>query len=151
MVPLTKNGRRTCKTVHRLVALAFHGDKRNALHCEVAHLDNDRTNARADNLKWVSKVENRSHRILHGTDDRGEKNHFAKLTEDDVREIRKRAAAGEGCTALGRAFGVHEKTIRNIRDKKKWRHVEAESPQSGGATSAVTPESHSHRPSQRSE
>src|SRR4051812_23187911 len=66
-VMLSKSCVRKPFTVHRLVALAFHGDKRNALHCQVGHLDGDMKNPRADNLKWVSKTENESHKLRHGT------------------------------------------------------------------------------------
>lgn len=61
-VILKANGISATRTVHRLVAEAFHADKRNALHVEVDHIDRDRTNAQADNLRWVSKGENMARR-----------------------------------------------------------------------------------------
>lgn len=106
--------------LHRLVALTFHGDKRNKLHNEVAHLDNDRTNARADNLKWVSKVENHSHRLLHGTHPSGERHPRAKLTEASVVAIRH---ARDPYGLLAARYGVSPYTISDIKRGRRWRHV----------------------------
>jgi hypothetical protein len=53
VVSLNRFGVRKTHALHRLVALSFHGDKCNALHNEVAHLDGDKTNPRSDNLKWA--------------------------------------------------------------------------------------------------
>jgi len=53
----------------------------------------------------------------------GEKNGCAKLTEDDVREIRRRYAGGETQAALGREYGVGQTTISWIVNRKHWRHI----------------------------
>lgn len=55
---------------------------------------------------------------------RGESHLSAKLTEDDVRRIRSRyAAGGISHAALGREFGVYESTIAKIVARKTWAHV----------------------------
>ena len=54
---------------------------------------------------------------------RGESHWMAKLTEDDVREIRKRRADGELMLALAKAFGVSEMQISYIVRRKQWTHV----------------------------
>lgn len=54
----------------------------------------------------------------------GEASPFAKLTDDAVREIRKRHAdGGESFSALGRAFGVSRTTIKQAVRRQLWRHV----------------------------
>lgn len=54
---------------------------------------------------------------------RGEGNH-AKLTTQQVTEMRRRHAAGEAnCAQLGSAYGVHATTVRDIVKRRKWRHV----------------------------
>lgn len=55
---------------------------------------------------------------------RGEHHVLSKLTDDKVREIRRRAAAGESVRDLGRAFSVHYMTIKSAVDRKTWRHVD---------------------------
>jgi hypothetical protein len=113
-------------SIHRAVALAFHGDKRNALHREVAHLDGNRANPRADNLKWVSKVENMSHKLRHGTRQAGERHPRAKLSAAQALSIRNRSRAGEACSSLGREFGISEATARDIRSGRLWKCLQAD-------------------------
>jgi hypothetical protein len=43
--------------VHRIVAMAFHGPKPSPDHV-VDHIDTNRQNNRADNLRWVTRLEN---------------------------------------------------------------------------------------------
>ena len=55
---------------------------------------------------------------------KGEKNGNSKLTEDDVREIRKRYAEG-GITQqqLGLEYGRHNAKISSIINRKSWKHI----------------------------
>ena len=55
---------------------------------------------------------------------RGERNGRAKLTVGKVREIRKRAAAGERKVDLAREFSFTPEGIHSIVSMKTWRHVE---------------------------
>jgi hypothetical protein len=111
------DGVRKPYTVHRLVALAFHGEMRNALHREVAHLDGSKTNARADNLKWVSRTENESHKYRHGT---RASHRFSRLTEEQARAI-KLACGVRRYADIAREYGVSESTISGIAQGKRWR------------------------------
>lgn len=54
---------------------------------------------------------------------RGENHTRAKLTEDAIRAIRRRAAQGESQTALSREFAVSTGRICDIVHVKAWRHV----------------------------
>ena len=58
-------GRGNTRMVHRLVAEAFHGLC--PLGCEVRHRDGDRTNPRADNLRWGTRSENIRDAVRNGT------------------------------------------------------------------------------------
>lgn len=48
----------------------------------------------------------------------------AKLTPDEVREIRSRAANGESCESLALEYGVTVRHVRSIIDGKHWKHME---------------------------
>jgi hypothetical protein len=50
----------------------------------------------------------------------GERKWSAKLTEDQVRAIR---ASREPSVDLAKKFGVHQKTVEDVRRKKTWKHV----------------------------
>lgn len=54
---------------------------------------------------------------------RGSKNGWAKLTEDQVREIRRLCQAGAVPKRLGSQFGVAETAIYSILNGRTWRHV----------------------------
>jgi hypothetical protein len=54
---------------------------------------------------------------------RGSKHPNAKLTEDDVREIRRRRATGESFASLAEAFGIANRNIQAVVYRRSWRHV----------------------------
>lgn len=54
---------------------------------------------------------------------RGEDHGMARLTEQDVRDIRARLAAGDAPSALASEFGVHAAHIRNIGYRRFWKHL----------------------------
>jgi len=54
----------------------------------------------------------------------GERSPSAKLTEDQVRTIRQRLAAGETERALGDEYGVGHTSIHRIKTREHWSHVE---------------------------
>lgn len=53
----------------------------------------------------------------------GSINHKAKLTEDDVRQIKKEATPDVPNDYLAERYGVSRKTIWRIRHGKGWTHV----------------------------
>lgn len=116
-VALSKDGRRTTKTVHRLVCRAFHGEPY-LIWNEAAHLDGDRANPSADNLRWVNKVENHDHMRRHGTHPAGHRNGRSKLSPVQVAAIR---SATNRYPALAERYGVSVSTIERIRAGKTYR------------------------------
>ena len=54
---------------------------------------------------------------------RGEAHGRARLSEEQVKEIRSRCDAGESKTALAHVYGVSLPLIQKIHRRKLWRHV----------------------------
>lgn len=54
---------------------------------------------------------------------RGEQHHEAKLTADNVRELRHLHAQGETLRDLGVKFGVSNVSVYNAVTRKTWGHV----------------------------
>lgn len=54
---------------------------------------------------------------------RGEATARAKLTEVEVREIRRRANAGEPQTVIACDYGVTKECIHSVVHRKTWKHV----------------------------
>lgn len=124
-VILTKNGERKTFRVNRLVAMAFVENPANKP--EVDHINTDKTNNRADNLRWVTHPENVAHSIETGLYKRGADCSFAKLTEDDVRYIRSVYIPKHpefGRNILARKFGVSTPTITNVVTGKRYKNVD---------------------------
>ncbi len=59
---------------------------------------------------------------------RGEGNAAAKLTEADVREIRRRLADGERGSDIARAMGIPKLMVSKIKCGRTWTHVQPEQP-----------------------
>lgn len=109
-------------SVHRLVASAFHGPCPPGLEC--SHLNGDATDNRPSNLTWESHAENLSRMKEHGTTTRGERSASAKLTRDQVLEIRhRRNIFGEKLVVLAKEFGVCEQNISQIARGDTWKEV----------------------------
>ena len=105
--------------IHRLVAGAFIPNP-DGLE-EVNHKDCDRTNNRADNLEWVSRVGNIAHSISAGRNIAlANPNKIRKLTPEAVAIIRAEYREGTGGSNPGNAlelaerFGVERGTIYKV-------------------------------------
>jgi hypothetical protein len=133
VVSLWLNGRRVLRSVHTLVCEAFHGPKPDPKH-HAAHWDGDRQNARADNLRWASPRENEADKVRHGRTLIGRHHGPTKLSEDEVREIRRRWAAlprssgGErvkkgAAGPLAEEFGICLPYLREVVRGGTWRGV----------------------------
>lgn len=120
---LAAKGRRADPHIHVLVAAAFLGPRPPGHH--VHHKDGNKLNPRLDNLEYVSPE---AHGVLTAAQGvtRGTNNARARLTEDDVRAIRA-ADCQRGrkirWAELAKRYGVSEHTIRSIRERSTWKHV----------------------------
>lgn len=89
-----------------------------------AHLDGDSHNNKATNLKWATRVENESHKLIHGTRVLGEKHPVAKLSNADVVEIK--AALQDPyrgqVTDLAEKYGVKKSAISAIKHGRNRKH-----------------------------
>lgn len=124
-VALTKCGKMYYRKVHILVLEAFVGPRPEGM--EGCHFpERDTRNNNLENLRWGTKSENYQDRHAHGTHNDGIRNGRAKLTEADVREIRKRLRLGERQVSLAKEFGVSQVKISQIKLGKSWDHVSDE-------------------------
>lgn len=75
---------------------------------------------RPDHLFLGTRTDNYNDMKAKG---RAKHRNFTKLTEEQVLEIRSRAARGEGYTALGKEFGLARNNIWHIVVGRAWRDV----------------------------
>jgi len=120
-VKLDLDGHHKNVAVHVLVLKAFRGPPPPGHEC--AHLNGIRNDPRLENLAWVTRKENLSHMILHGTVQRGEKNWRASLTDKQAAEIRERFAAGATRKEIAEAFGASYAVVCGVIQRKTWKHI----------------------------
>jgi hypothetical protein len=109
--------------VHRVICRRFHGYPPSEKY-EVAHSCGVRDCINPDHLRWATSKENNADRVLHGTAPLGERQASAKLTDDDVRAIRRQYRAGtESSRQLAAKYGIARTRIPLIAKGKAWSHV----------------------------
>jgi hypothetical protein len=74
------------------------------------------SNARADNLKWVSEVENESHKVKHGT---RHPERYSCLTAEQVIELRSLHRTMSSA-ALAKRFGISINSVSAIVAGRRW-------------------------------
>lgn len=122
-VGLSRNSKYSPKKVHRLVAIAFIPNPNG--YKEVNHKDENKDNNHVDNLEWCTTQYNLTygHRLDCA---RGEKNHKHKLSEEQIKEIRKVYVKGGlvfGQSALSKKYGVSHQCIGFIVRNQSWKHI----------------------------
>lgn len=95
------------RTVHSLVAEAFLGP-RPSKH-DVMHLDGDRQNNIADNLRYGTRSEN-----LRQTYEYGGKTSAGLLTREQVLTARQQLAAGRATREIAQDLGVRVQVIQSL-------------------------------------
>lgn len=70
-------------------------------------------------LYWATSTANQGDRVKHGTSNRGSRQWKAKLSEQDVREIR-RLLGSESQLSIASRFNVDPSVISDIKRGKKW-------------------------------
>lgn len=132
--PFTRGGRgygqmtvrRRKVIVHREVCKRVHGPPPSAQHhaahnCGKGHLGC----VSPHHVRWATPLENSGDRVIHGTSWRGSKAKQAKLTADQVREIRILSQSNTHA-AIARRFGVSETTIYRIIKRQNWAWLDDE-------------------------
>ena len=115
----------TTHNVHRLVAVTFLGQPPEG-HV-VCHGSKGQQCNEVTNLSWGTREKNNGFdKLRDGTDNRGEKNGQTKLTEKQVRVIR-RLIESKSMTLkeIGEVFGAARTSISNIKFGRTWGHLES--------------------------
>jgi len=122
LVTLFDKGKKQSKLVHRIVAESFIPNPKNK-RC-VNHKDSNKLNNNLSNLEWMTHKENTRHAIESGTMKiSGINNPKAKLTEFQVRQIRKKIKNKIPYSKIMNEYGVSKSTIVSIGSGRSWKHL----------------------------
>jgi len=97
--------------IHRLVAEAFVPNPNKMPH--VNHLDGNKRNNKAENLEWVSPLQNFRHARSSGL-------FKSKLSDDDVRQIREMKKDGASHSTVAKLFGIDQSHVSLINSRKRY-------------------------------
>lgn len=109
---------RSSRLVCRLVCEDIHGpaptDTHQAAHiCGNGHLGC----CSPKHCVWKTPIQNNADKLIHGTHNRGIRNYYTKLTENDVRYIR---SSTKPVNDLAKRFCVNPSHISAIRNRRAW-------------------------------
>lgn len=113
---ISQNSNRKNITAHLAVALAFLGPRQEGLY--VNHKNGDKTDNRVENLEYVTSSENYRHAldVLGHRPPSGANHWSAKLTDDQVKDIQRRALNGEKHKDLAQEFGCSKAAVSLYRN-----------------------------------
>lgn len=120
-VVLSMKGRHRTYLIHRLVLETFEGPCPIGMEC--CHNDNNPANNCSDNLRWDTPKSNQADRIKNCTGAVGDRNGRAKLSNEQVTEIKRRLASGERQVDLTREYDVSKHIIWAIKKGKTWKGI----------------------------
>lgn len=123
-VVIHKNKKTFSTSAHRLVWQYFYGDIPKGL--EINHKNGRKTDNRPENLEVVTAKQNVQHSLKLGLQKvlKGEEIGTSKLTEKQVREMRKLYSTGNyKMKELAKRFSISYYTIWDVVRRKSWRHI----------------------------
>jgi hypothetical protein len=128
-VVLWSNSKGKTFYVHELVASAFIGPRVSG-H-QVNHRDLNKMNNALSNLEYVTPAGNVIHASQNGAfanqkmyAARGERCARHKVTESQVRQIRKQADDGISRSAIAKTFGITRQAVWQITTGRTWQAIE---------------------------
>jgi hypothetical protein len=113
------NGRRV--GAHRAAFEVFVGLIPEGMY--VCHTCDNRKCVNPAHLFLGTHQDNRRDMVAKGRHARGGRHHWAKLTEADVLDIRRRAAEGESQKVLCGQYGVADSLVSRIVNRLIWTHI----------------------------
>lgn len=108
--------------VHQLVLEAFIGPCPDGM--EARHFpDRNPTNNAASNLLWGTHRQNILDQREHRTDNAGERNGQAKLTNETAKSMKTDLAAGMSCSVAAKKYKISRTQARRIAAGARWGHI----------------------------
>lgn len=103
---LMRGGLRKRKTIHQLVAVAFIDNPES--YTQINHKNGIKSDNSVQNLEWCSASHNINHASANGLlkAAKGDKHYNIKVTDEEVREIRKLREFGMRLNSIAKLYGI---------------------------------------------
>lgn len=109
--------------VHRVVCEKVRGKPPSSKHTAAHSCGKGKNGCCAPrHLNWKTQKQNLADRVAHGTETRGERNGQARLTADDVREIRRLGSTATQ-KAIAAKFSIGRQAVGKIISGERWGSV----------------------------
>lgn len=126
-VELSVGGKKSKMLVHRLIAEVFVENDDPINKTMVTHLDGNKENNRAENLKWMNHeewMERNKKRYKTETDADWAKRGNSHLNMESARLIRKLSAQGVTNVKLAKLFRISAMQVVRIKRNENWKEIE---------------------------
>ena len=120
-VHLWRDGKKISRSIHRLVAMAFLANSLNKP--QVNHINGCKTDNNLCNLEWNTQSEQQIHAYQNGLQARGEKHHYAKLSLEEVIQIKQSLKSQVLQKDLAAKFNISQQTISAIKTNSRWNDI----------------------------
>lgn len=104
---------------HRMQCTLVYGQPPTSEH-QAAHLCGNRICVNPRHIRWSTRLENAADQIIHGTRNRGERQGSAKLTRDQVKEIRRLKTEGISGNKIARMMGLSRSHVNRLANGQSW-------------------------------
>ena len=108
--------------LHHVVAELAYGAV-SGVRNHIRHLDDNKLNNYTSNIAQGTAGDNREDARRNRTMLIGSRHPLAILTEDDVRDIRRKLASGVRNKEIVKEYGLASSSVTYIRKRKTWKHV----------------------------
>lgn len=117
-------GRCGREKANRIMCTMVYGEKPSNNH-EVAHTCGKGHTGCINpiHLRWATKKENMTDKIVHGTENKGERNGKSILSTDQIKEIRNLHPT-LSYSKIAKKYSVATSTISDVVKKRRWSHIE---------------------------
>lgn len=110
------------KSAHRYSYELFKGEI--PKNHEICHTCDNRRCVNPEHLFLGSKTENMQDALKKGRFSLGENHYQNKLSEKQVKEIRKEREKGRSYIDIGKEYGISQESVYDIVKRRTWKHVE---------------------------
>lgn len=121
-VTLQRGKKRRGVSIHRLVAEAFIPNSKRLP--QINHINGVKSNNHHKNLEWCTPKQNTCHAVMMGLvkpQNKGQDSPVSKLSDSEVREIKKLLATGDTQKNISQRFGVSQACVSDIKIGRTWR------------------------------